>query len=119
MLKLLYFLDFQHFKQTGKSTTGLDYYAWNMGPVPKDLFNELTEKMNPDLKAAIHDLPQEGFQKIRPKKKFDSKYFSSWEMKLLKALAFIFKDAKADDMIESMPIRLIPKIFYGNSIIHW
>jgi len=39
-------------------------------------------------------------------------------MKLLKALAFIFKDAKADDMIESMPIRLIPKIFYGNSIIH-
>lgn len=108
LLKLLYFLDFQHFKQTGKSITGLDYYAWNMGPVPKDLFNELTEKMDPDLKAAIHDLPQEGFQKIRPKKKFDPKYFSSREMKLLKDLAFIFKDAKADDMIESAHLKNEP-----------
>ncbi|MFO7972499.1 MAG: Panacea domain-containing protein [Desulfobacterales bacterium] len=108
LLKLLYFLDFRHFKQTGKPITGLDYYAWNMGPVPKDLFNELTEKMDPDLKAAIHDLPQEEFQKIRPKKKFDSKYFSSQEMKLLKDLAFIFKDAKADDMIESAHLKNEP-----------
>jgi uncharacterized phage-associated protein len=108
LLKLLYFLDFRHFKQTGKSITGLDYYAWNMGPVPKDLFNELTEKMDPDLKAAIHDLPQEGFQNIRPKKKFDPKYFSNQEMNLLKDLAFIFKDAKADDMIESTHLKNEP-----------
>lgn len=108
LLKLLYFLDFRHFKQTGKSITGLDYYAWNMGPVPKDLFNELTEKMDSDLKAAIHDLPQEGFQKIRPKKKFDPKYFSNQEMNLLKDLAFIFKDAKADDMIESTHLKNEP-----------
>jgi hypothetical protein len=31
LLKLLYFLDFSHFKQTGKSVTGLDYFAWQMG----------------------------------------------------------------------------------------
>jgi len=31
LLKLLYFLDFKHFKQTAKSVTGLDYYAWEKG----------------------------------------------------------------------------------------
>lgn len=108
LLKLLYFLDFSHFKQTAKSVTGIDYYAWNMGPVPKDLFNELTEKTNPDLKAAIQDLPNEGFQKIHPKKKFNPKYFSNLEMKLLEDLAFVFKDAKADDMIESTHLKNEP-----------
>ncbi len=55
LLKLLYFLDFRHFKETGKSVTGLDYYAWNMGPVPKDVYEELSGKMKPDLKQAIQD----------------------------------------------------------------
>ncbi|RZB35728.1 MAG: hypothetical protein SRB2_02855 [Desulfobacteraceae bacterium Eth-SRB2] len=108
LLKLLYFLDFRHFKQTGKSITDLDYYAWDMGPVPKDLFNELTEKMNPDLKAAIHDLPQEGFQKIRPKKNFDPQYFSNREMKMLEEIAIIFKNAKADEMVESTHLKNEP-----------
>lgn len=31
LFKLLYFLDFEHYKQTGRSVTGLDYYAWKMG----------------------------------------------------------------------------------------
>ncbi|MFC1858011.1 Panacea domain-containing protein [Thermodesulfobacteriota bacterium] len=41
-MKLLYFLDFIHFKHTGKSVTGLDYYAWQMGPVPRDLYEEIS-----------------------------------------------------------------------------
>lgn len=101
LLKLLYFLDFKHFKQTGKSVTGQDYFAWEMGPVPRELFGELSDKMNPDLKAAIHKLPEEGFQKIRPKKRFDDQYFSKKETKLLEEISFIFNDAKADDMVES------------------
>ena len=72
LLKLLYFLDFSHFKRTGKSVTGLDYFAWGMGPVPKELFKE-----------------------------FDRKYFSNKEMKLLEEISFIFKDAQADTMVES------------------
>jgi uncharacterized phage-associated protein len=101
LLKLLYFLDFFHFKQTGKSVTGLDYFAWEIGPVPKDLFEELSGNMKPDMKAAIHDLPEEGFQQIKSKKKFDNRYFSIREMKLLDNISFIFKDAKADAMVES------------------
>lgn len=41
LFKLLYFLDFEHFRDTGRSVTGLDYFAWKMGPVPKSLFEEL------------------------------------------------------------------------------
>lgn len=101
LLKLLYYLDFRHFKQTGKSVTGLDYYAWDMGPVPKALFTELTENMKPDLKSAIHELQKEGFQKIIPKVKFNSDYFSNREMKLLDDISYIFNDAKADAMVLS------------------
>ena len=109
LLKLLYFLDFSHFKQTGKSVTGLDYFAWGMGPVPKDLFEELSGNMMTDMRAFIHDLSTgEGFQQIRPKKKFDSQYFSKKEIKLLEDLAFIFKDAKADTMVESTHLKNQP-----------
>jgi len=108
LLKLLYFLDFFHFKQTGKSVTGLDYFAWNMGPVPKVLFAELSGNMKPDMKNAIEDLPAEGFQQIKPKKKFDDKYFSKKEIKLLKDISFIFQDAKADDMVESTHLKNEP-----------
>lgn len=108
LLKLLYFLDFKHFKQTGKSVTGQDYFAWEMGPVPRELFEELSGKMRPDMKAAIHDLPEEGFQKIRPKKRFDNQYFSKKEIKLLEDISFIFEDAKADDMVESTHLQNEP-----------
>ena len=102
LLKLLYFLDFKHFKETGKPVTGQDYYAWEMGPVPKALFEELTEAMRPDMQGAIHPLPAgEEFQKIIPKKSFDGRYFSKREMRLLEEIACIFRDAKAEEMVES------------------
>ena len=108
LLKLLYFLDFKHFKQTGKSVTGLDYFAWEMGPVPRELFEELSGNMKPDLRASIRELPKEGFQQVTPKKQFDDQYFSKNEMKLLKEISFIFEDAKADDMVESTHLRNEP-----------
>ena len=108
LLKLLFFLDFKHFKQTGKSVSGLDYFAWKMGPVPSKLFEELSGNLKPDMKKAIHDLPAEEFQKISPKKKFNNEFFSKREMQLLEEIAFIFKDAKADAMVESTHLKNEP-----------
>jgi uncharacterized phage-associated protein len=108
LLKLLYFLDFFHFKQTGKSVTGLDYFAWEMGPVPKELFEELSGDIKPDMKNAIHELAAEGFQQISTKKGFDDRYFSKKEMKLLKDISYIFKDAQADAMVESTHLKNEP-----------
>jgi hypothetical protein len=50
--KLLYLLDFEHFQKTGRSVTGLDYFAWKMGPVPVALQNELDDPQE-DFQAAI------------------------------------------------------------------
>ena len=109
LLKLLYFLDISNFKQTGNSVTGLDYFAWQMGPVPKELFEELSGHMKLDMSDSIHELePGEAFQLIRPKKRFDSQCFSKKETKLLKDLAFIFEDAKADAMVESTHLKNEP-----------
>ena len=109
LLKLLYFLDFLHFKQTGKSVTGLDYFAWEMGPVPKELFEEISGNMKPDMKAAIKELtPEEKFQLVIPKNKFNGDYFSKKEMVLLEKVSFIFKEAKADAMVESTHLKNEP-----------
>ncbi len=109
LMKLLYFLDFEHFKKTGKTVTGQDYFAWEMGPVPKSLFEELSGSMEPDMKRAIYDLPgNDGFQQIRPKKKFDSQYFSKNEIASLEKWAYIFKDTKADEMIEATHLKNQP-----------
>jgi len=109
LMKLLYFLDFTHFKQTGKSVTGQDYFAWSMGPVPKDLFEELSGHMKPDMRAAIKELPADKeFQQINPKKQFNADYFSKKEIKLLENISFIFKDAKSDLMIESTHLKNEP-----------
>jgi len=101
ILKLLSELDFEHFKQTGRSITGLDYSAWSMGPVPSGLFKEFSGEMRPDLEQAIKISPVGGLQQIVPKKQFNSKYFTKREKKLLSDLAEIFRDATADQMKDS------------------
>jgi uncharacterized phage-associated protein len=108
LMKLLYFLDFLHFKQTGKSVTGLDYFAWKMGPVPKVLFDELSGDMKSDMRAAIKVLPKDGFQGIQPKTKPDIRFFSKREMKLLEDLSFIFEEANAEVMVESTHLKNEP-----------
>jgi len=101
LMKLLNYLDFTHFKQTGKSVTGLDYFAWPMGPVPKELWDELDKEMKPDLKNAIKIIQKGSLAQIQAKNKFDADLFSPREMKLLEDLVFMFKDVKAEDMIKS------------------
>ena len=101
ILKLLSELDFEHFKQVGKPATGLYYSAWDMGPVPAKLFKELSEQMQPDLADAIKIVPSGKLQQLIPKRKFNSKYFTKREKKLLANLVEIFRDATAEQMKES------------------
>jgi uncharacterized phage-associated protein len=100
----LYFLDFIHFRETGRSITGLNYYAWDKGPVPQDLFRELKQP-DKDLKETIALLEKsedEDYKlcKVIAKKPFDPKFFSRREKKIMEDLSFVFKDALAKDMVE-------------------
>jgi len=72
LFKLMYFLDFEHYKQIGRSVTGLNYYAWPMGPVPVDLYAE-----------------------------FDNSYFSKRELRLMEQLASQYYETSAEEMIEA------------------
>ena len=44
LVKLLYFLDFTHFKDTGRSVTGLSYKAFPLGPYPEKLGKKIDKK---------------------------------------------------------------------------
>ncbi|MCD6366127.1 MAG: SocA family protein [Bacteroidales bacterium] len=100
LMKLLYFLDFMHFKQTGKSVTDLDYFAWEQGPVPKDFFEEINNTPKEDLNAIITINKHGDFQQITPRKgkKPNLDFFSPRELKLLKDVSFIFRDVQACDI---------------------
>ncbi len=103
LFKLLYFLDFEHFKLRGRSVTGLNYFAWPKGPVPKSLFEEFGHP-GEDL-AACADFSQiktlrGGMNLVTATKAFDPKVFSRRELSILKSLAERYKEATADEMVE-------------------
>ena len=52
LYKLLYFLDFTHFMEVGRSVTGLEYFAWPKGPVPVQLHEEIDDPPD-DMAAAM------------------------------------------------------------------
>ena len=99
LFKLLYFLDFEIYRKTGRSVTGLDYYAWEKGPVPIALFN-MINKNDPDLHKAIEIAKTDKRVTFDPKIPMDEDLFSINEMEAMKTFAKIFKDENATRMIE-------------------
>ncbi len=100
--KLLYFLDFEHFKETGRSVTNLDYYAYDFGPVPKKLHDEVCNNQVPtdfagDLALVPFKSEESGKEgaMFKAKSKPDLAVFSPREQRILERLAEIFKDVDA------------------------
>ncbi len=95
LFKLLYLLDFSHFRETGRSVTGLEYLAWKMGPVPLDLMQEW-DRPEPDFAAAIDIQPERVIDYTREravaKARFDDSLFTKRELRLMGDLAQRFRD---------------------------
>lgn len=104
LCKLLYFLDFGHFKETGRSVTGMDYYAWKMGPVPVDLYEEV-DMPEPDLAEKVEFIEQTTRRgpmlAVKALAAFDGSLFSKRELRIMQSLADEYRDTQADDMIEA------------------
>lgn len=106
--KLLYFLDFTHFNQTGYPSIGLDYYAFEWGPVPRDFWSEMKDGDVPeDFKGRLalilktDDLsPSCKEIEVRAIEKPNLSLFTSREIKILEDLAFIYKKARGRDISE-------------------
>lgn len=103
LFKLLYLLDFDHYRQTGRSVTGLNYYAWKLGPVPVALDEEIEEPAA-DLDSAVTMEQEPVFNharmRIKPLKAFDSNHFSKRELRLLESIAEKYRDSFAKDMVD-------------------
>jgi uncharacterized phage-associated protein len=95
LFKLLYLLDFQHFRATGRSVTGLDYRAWELGPVPFPLVQEW-DAFKPDLAAAVDVVVEPVFDyerlRIEPKAQFDDRHFTKRELQMMCDLAERHRD---------------------------
>lgn len=101
LFKLLYLLDFAHYRQTGRSVTGLDYVAWKLGPVPIELMQEW-DQLEPDLAEAIDIVPERVIDHVRErvvaKIPFEDSYFTKRELNLMQQIA----DRYAADLSQPM-----------------
>lgn len=105
LFKLLNFLDFEHYRQTGRTVTGSRYVAWPQGPAPNSLWHEIEDGGAPDLTAAISILPIRDDvtdkllrRDLKPRRAFNSKIFTPRELEIMDRLVLFFKEAEAGDM---------------------
>jgi uncharacterized phage-associated protein len=107
LFKLLNFADFEHFRQTGRTITGLYYRALPQGPVPTALYEEIKAGGKKDLKAAVglfeikDDITDALLRRdLKPLAPFDKKWFSKRELNVLARVAEFFSELSAADMSE-------------------
>lgn len=104
LYKLLYNSDFMHFKETGYSITGLNYYAWSLGPVPATLYHKLKNDILPEEFRNFIEIVKLGkvkkIHKIYPKVEPDMSVFSIREKRILEKVAKYFQYLRANKMSE-------------------
>ena len=116
LYKLLYFLDFDHYKEIGRSVTGLDYFAWKMGPVPVSLHEEV-DMPEQDMLDKVEFVEKKtrngGMLTVKAISEFDAKHFTKREMRIMQSLVKQYADALAEDMVEATHLENQPwhKIF--------
>ena len=114
LFKLLHFLDFEHYRQTGRSVTGLEYQAWKKGPVPYVFWHEIKNPPE-DFSKAVEVISHYNAEnnelerrEFKPKIKFNSRYFTKRELAIMERLADFFKELRADQIIRFSHTKKMP-----------
>jgi uncharacterized phage-associated protein len=114
LFKLLHFLDFEHYRQTGLPSIGLLYQAWPKGPVPPELDREIAHPAL-DLQSAVRISTRRDRMTnspvryvFTPKASFNPEHFSKRELRIMRELAMYFNDFDADDMSEFSHLKDLP-----------
>lgn len=108
LFKLLYYLDFIHFKRFGLSVTGFDYITMQYGPVPSRLLSYFEKNDFPEefkrsfsVEKVTDDEDKYSFKILLKNKKPDLEWFTPNELSVLEEVVEIFRDAPAKDMVEA------------------
>ena len=86
LFKLLFYTDFLHYENYGRAVTGLEYFAWEHGPVPKSFWHDW-ENSAPEFVSHFFIIKKNASQSLRPRFKFNENYFSNSELEIMKHLA--------------------------------
>jgi uncharacterized phage-associated protein len=104
LMKLLFLLDFDHFKLTGRSVTGQDYFAYPMGPVPGEIHDELSSELAEDLAKAVTIVPEQMYDHKRltvtAVREFDPSLFSNRELRLLESISSTYREHLSKQMVD-------------------
>ena len=111
LIKLIYFLDFVHYRERGRSVTGLEYYAWEFGPVPRIFYNEWRaphSDFRARFKVVSEDFPIGKDLTLKIRGKMDESVFSPYEWDLIVELAKQHFRDSPEEMVDSMHFDLGP-----------
>lgn len=102
LYKLLFLVDFEAFRVSGRKITHFDYFAWKMGPVPTEL-HEAIESRDQELFSRFQITNEQLGENIVATKlvtnvPFEPKYFSDKELKIMMQIAESWQTSTANDL---------------------
>ncbi len=99
LLKLLYLLDEGSVKRAGIPMFALDYRAWRMGPVAKEVFVDLSSDVTV-LKDYIRVVRDDRGGRIEAVRPFSDDEFSDRDMELLENMTGVNERASSTELID-------------------
>lgn len=99
--KLLFYADFQHFRQTGFAISGCSYRAIKLGPVPSH-FSELFGLLEDQGYIQIeHKVMEKGVgERFVPQQTFDANLFSEDELAVMDKVVDAFRETKTTEIVD-------------------
>lgn len=116
--KLLFYADFTHFKYFGRSISGCEYAAIDMGPVPDNykLIFGLLEEEN-FVYSEIEPIKEKEVEKYFPSQTFNSAIFTDSEKDTLKSICYTLGNLKTQSLIDKSHDEVAWQINSVNKII--
>ena len=116
LLKIIYIIDETAVREIGVPVTWLDYQVWKLGPVPRDVYDELrhnkqtiykneTFSLNTYVKIESKPNPQQDQAEcfaVVPSGIFDDGEFNDYEMELIDKIIHIYKPLSSTQIIDEL-----------------
>lgn len=100
LVKLLYYFDFIHYRDHGKSVTGAHYYKQQFGPLPKDFPAVISDLANDDrIKVTHEEYQYGGWERYEALQQPNLSVFTEDEKVLMEKIVEKYKNVKREDIV--------------------